>query len=243
MGGIKYVKTKAPTVKSPTYKAPSGYKGAYDKQLSSALDSVVNWKYDPTKDASYQSLAKLYTQRGEQAARNTMGDAAALNGGFGTSYAVSAAQQSRNDYNAEFATKAMELEDKAYNRASTSLSALRDADDTSYGRYRDKVSDNQWGYEQKNNNYWQGKNFKEDALMNRLNYNVNVYQAKKSSSSGGRKSSRKSSGGGRRSSGSTYYSPSTSTSTGSSSSGGGGKSFADKVISAASKLQKNKKKK
>lgn len=141
MGGIKYVKTKAPTVKSPTYKAPSGYKGAYDKQLSGALDSVVNWKYDPTKDASYQSLAKLYTQRGEQAARNTMGDAAALNGGFGTSYAVSAAQQSRNDYNAEFATKAMELEDKAYNRASTSLSALRDADDTSYGRYRDKVSD------------------------------------------------------------------------------------------------------
>ena len=53
MGGIKYVKTKAPTVKSPTYKAPSGYKGAYDKQLSGALDNVVNWKYDPTKDASY----------------------------------------------------------------------------------------------------------------------------------------------------------------------------------------------
>ena len=178
MGGIKYVKTKAPTVNAPTYKAPAGYKGAYDKQLSGALDNVVNWKYDPTKDASYQSLAKLYTQRGEQAARNTMGDAAALNGGFGTSYAVSAAQQSRNDYNAEFATKAIELEDKAYNRASTSLSALRDADDTSYGRYRDKVSDSQWGYEQKNNNYWQGKNFKEDALMNRLNYNVNVYQAK-----------------------------------------------------------------
>ena len=136
----------------------------------------------------------------------------------------------------------MELEDKAYNRASTSLSALRDADDTSYGRYRDKVSDSQWGYEQKNNNYWQGKNFKEDALMNRLNYNVNVYQAKKSSSSGGRKSSRKSSGGGRRSSGSTYYSPSASTSRGSSSSGGGGTSFADKLMSAASKLQKNKKK-
>ena len=59
MGGIKYVKTKAPTVKAPTYKAPAGYKGAYDKQLSGALDSVVNWKYDPTKDASYQSLAKL----------------------------------------------------------------------------------------------------------------------------------------------------------------------------------------
>lgn len=242
MGGIKYVKAKAPTVKAPTYKAPAGYKGAYNKQLSGALDNVVNWKYDPTKDASYQSLAKLYTQRGEQAARNTMGDAAALNGGFGTSYAVSAAQQTRNDYNAEFASKAMELEDKAYNRASTSLSALRDADDTAYGRYRDKVSDSQWGYEQNNNNYWQGKNFKEDSLMNRLNYNVNVYQAKKSSSSGGRKSSRKSSGRSRRSSGSTYYSPSTSTSSRSSSSGGGGKSFADKVTAAASKLQKNKKK-
>lgn len=232
MAKVGYISTKTPTVKAPTYSAPSAYSSKYGTQLDSALDKVVNWSYDPTKDASYQSLAKLYTQRGEQSARNTMGDAASLNGGYGTSYAVSAAQQARNDYNAEFAEKAIDLEDKAYNRASTSLSALRDADDTNYSRYRDTVSDKQWDYEQKNSNYWNKLDFNEDAKFNRLNYNIDVYNAKKSSSSGSRKSSRKSS-----SSGSAYYNAGGSTS---SSSSGSSSSF-DSLIASAKKNQKNKK--
>lgn len=234
MAKIGYVSTKTPTVKAPTYSAPSAYSSKYGTQLDSALDKVVNWSYDPTKDASYQSLAKLYTQRGEQSARNTMGDAASLNGGYGTSYAVSAAQQARNDYNAEFAEKAIDLEDKAYNRASTSLSALRDADDTNYSRYRDTVSDKQWNYEQNNSNYWNKLDYTEDAKFNRLNYNIDVYNAKKSSSSGSRKSSRKSSSS---SSGSAYYNASGSTS---SSSSGSTSSF-DSLVASAKKNQKNKK--
>ena len=230
-----YISNKTPSVNAPTYTAPSAYSSKYGSQLDSALNTVVNWNYDPTKDASYQSLAKLYTQRGEQSARNTMGDAASLNGGYGTSYAVSAAQQARNDYNAEFAEKAIDLEDKAYNRASTSLSALRDADDTSYSRYRDTVSDSQWNYEQKNNNYWNKLDYTEDAKFNRLNYNLDVYNAKKSSSSSSRKSSKKSSG----SSSSAYYGSgsTSSSSTGSTSSAG---SF-DSISSSAKKNQKNKK--
>lgn len=234
MAKVGYVSTKTPTVKAPTYSAPSAYNSKYGTQLDSALDKVVNWSYDPTKDASYQSLAKLYTQRGEQSARNTMGDAASLNGGYGTSYAVSAAQQARNDYNAEFAEKAIDLEDKAYNRASTSLSALRDADDTNYSRYRDTVSDKQWDYEQKNSNYWNKLDYTEDAKFNRLNYNLDVYNAKKSSSSGSRKSSRKSSSS---SSGSAYYNAGGSTS---SSSSGNTSSF-DSLVASAKKNQKNKK--
>lgn len=163
-----------------------------------------------------------------------MGDAASLNGGYGTSYAVSAAQQARNDYNAEFAEKAIDLEDKAYNRASTSLSALRDADDTNYSRYRDTVSDKQWNYEQNNSNYWNKLDYTEDAKFNRLNYNIDVYNAKKSSSSGSRKSSRKSSSS---SSGSAYYNASGSTS---SSSSGSTSSF-DSLVASAKKNQKNKK--
>ena len=224
--GISYVSTKTPTVKAPTYSTPSAYSSKYATRLDNALDTVVNWSYDPTKDANYQSLAKLYTQRGEQAARNTMGDAASLNGGYGTSYAVSAAQQARNDYNSEFAEKAIDLEDKAYNRASTSLSALRDADDTSYSRYRDTVSDKQWNYEQTNNNYWNKLNYQSDNKWNALNYNVDVYSAKKSNSSGSKKksSSKKSSSG--------------SSSSGTTSSSSSGFSA---ISSAAKANQKNKK--
>lgn len=120
------------------------YKSKYQNQINEALGSVTNFEYDPMKDASYQALAKVYTQRGDKAAKSTMADAASLNGGYGTSYAVSAAQQARNDYNAELAARIPDLEANAYNRNAQKLSALIDADAVSYGRYRDTIADQQW---------------------------------------------------------------------------------------------------
>lgn len=137
------------------YERPA-YESKYQGQLDAAIDNVANRKeftYDPLKDANYQALAKVYGKQGEQAAKNTMGDAAALNGGYGSSYAVTASQQARNDYNQMLASQIPSLQEAAYNRYLndynmnvTALSALRDADDTAYGRYRDNVADNQWKY-------------------------------------------------------------------------------------------------
>lgn len=140
----------------PTYEQPTEYKSDYQGQMDSALDKVVNreaFTYDPLKDVSYQSLAKIYQKQGEQAAKNTMGDAASLNGGYGSSYAVTASQQARNDYNQMLASQIPSLKESAYNQYMneqslnlSSLDALRAADDTAYGRYRDDVSDNQYKY-------------------------------------------------------------------------------------------------
>ena len=130
-----------------TYKAP------YDKALAGALNKVTNWSYDPMQDASYQALAKVYGARGNIAAKNSLADAAALNGGQQTSYAVSAAQQARNQYNQELAALVPELENTAYNRAQGTLSALRDADTTAYTRFRDRESDRQWNWTQAYNKY------------------------------------------------------------------------------------------
>lgn len=180
MAKIKYVKTTS-AGKAPTYKAPSAYSSKYQGNIYAAMDKVTNFKYDPMEDASYRALAKVYNERGNKAAKDTMGDAAALNGGYGTSYATSAAQQARNDYNMQLASYIPDLEQNAYNRNVQALSAYRDADDTAYGRYRDNVSDKQWQHSQNyqawsdnNANYW-----------NQMNYNLDVYAAKKSSSSGG----------------------------------------------------------
>ena len=140
----------------PIYENPAEYKSEYQGQLDTALGKVTNreaFTYDPLKDVSYQSLAKIYNKQGEQAAKNTMGDAASLNGGYGSSYAVTASQQARNDYNQQLASQIPALKEAAYNQYMneqnlnlSTLDALRSADDTAYGRHRDSVADSQWKY-------------------------------------------------------------------------------------------------
>lgn len=125
---------------------PGQFTSKYQPQIDEALNKVTNWSYDPLQDANYQALAKVYEARGNTAAKNSLADAAALNGGYGTSYAVSAAQQARNQYNQELAALVPDLEQTAYQRATGTLGALRDADDTDYARFRDTEGDRQWKY-------------------------------------------------------------------------------------------------
>lgn len=163
-------------------KKPGTYTSPYESQLNTARDQILNFKYDPMADANYQALAKIYGARGNIAAKDTLADAASLNGGMQTSYAVSAAQQARNQYNQELAALIPDLEANAFNRLQTNYSTLMDADTAAYGRYRDQMADYQWG----------------------KGLDMDLYQykeAQKKSSSGGG-----SGGGGRRGSGGGGYS-------------------------------------
>lgn len=157
---------------------PGTYTSAYLGQINAARNQLMNFKYDPMQDARYQAMAQIYGARGNQAAQDTLGDAAALNGGFGTSYAVSAAQQARNQYNQELAALVPDLEQNAYERMANNYNLLMDADTTAYQRYRDQVADYQWG----------------------KGYDTDIYQykqaQKKSSSGGGGGGGRRSGGGG-----------------------------------------------
>ena len=211
-------KPKAPkawknNVAAPAAYAPGTYTSEYADKIANALDTVTNWSYDPMQDASYQALAKVYNQRGNIAAKNSLADAAALNGGYGTSYAVSAAQQARNQYNQELASMIPDFENAAYNRATNTLAAWRDADDTAYGRFRDTESDRQWKYTQDytkyrdrvgdsqwawTQNYNKWRDLQADWQWTQ-NWNMDVQQwedSKKGSSGGGGGGGRRSSGGG-----------------------------------------------
>ena len=161
-------------VKAPK---PGSYSSAYASQLNAARDQLMNYKYDPMQDANYQAMAQIYGARGNIAAQDTLGEAASLNGGFDTSYAVSAAQQARNQYNQELAALIPDLEANAYNRLQNNYNMLMDADTTAYQRYRDQMADYQWG--------------------KGLDMDIYQYkQAKKSSAGGGGGGGRRSSGGG-----------------------------------------------
>ena len=134
-----YVSNYKPTEFTDAYN-PGQYQSQYMPQIESALNGVTNFQYDPMQDASYQALAKVYGMRGNLAAKSTLADAASLNGGYGTSNAVSAAQQARNQYNQELAGYIPQLEQAAYQRAQGNLAALQDMDNTLYGRFSDDQS-------------------------------------------------------------------------------------------------------
>ena len=215
---VKVSKPKAPSewknnVAPPAAYAPGTYTSEYADRIGTALDTVTNWSYDPMQDASYQAMAKVYNQRGNIAAKNSLADAAALNGGYGTSYAVSAAQQARNQYNQELAALIPDFENAAYNRATNTLSALREADESAYGRFRDTETDKQWKYSQDyqryrddvgdsqwawTQNYNRWRDLQSDYQWG-MGWNMDVQQwedSKKGSSGGGGGGGRRSGGGG-----------------------------------------------
>ena len=185
---------------------PGTYTSKYGAQIDAALKNVTNFKYDPLQDASYQALAKVYGARGNIAAKDTLADAAALNGGMQTSYAVSAAQQARNQYNQELAAMIPELEANAYNRAQTTYNALRDADNTDYSRFRDTEGDRQWkygmdydAYRDKMSDYQFGLNYNYQLSRDKVadsQWAKEYALSKKGSSGGGGGGGRRSGGGG-----------------------------------------------
>ena len=149
--------------KAPTYKAPKAYSSQYAGQIASLIGDVTNrqeFSYNPLEDANYQALANVYNANGQKAMRDTLGQAAALNGGYNTSWATSAAAQAKNDYNQQLAAMIPELEQNAYSRYYDSfnmdlsaLGALQSADQDAYSKYRDTVGDTQWQYGQKYQKY------------------------------------------------------------------------------------------
>ena len=176
---------------APNYVAPAAYSSQYSGQIAGLLNNVVNrqqFTYDPLQDANYQALAKVYNANGLKAQQDTLGQAAALNGGYNTSWATSAAQQARNDYNQQLAALIPDLEQNAYSRYYdnfnmnlNALGALQDADQNAYSKYRDKVGDTQWMYGQ---NYQKYRDSVADSQWQK-EYNLSK---KRAARSGGRRS-------------------------------------------------------
>ena len=134
------------------------YKGTYDQQIKDIYDQISNrekFSYDLNADALYQQYKDQYTQGGKMAMMDTMGQAAALTGGYGSSYGQSVGQQAYQGYLKELNNVVPELYNLALNqynqegdRMLQQYSMLGDMADTEYGRYQDDL-----------NQYWQNVSF------------------------------------------------------------------------------------
>lgn len=134
---------------------PGAYQSQWQQQLDDTMNKILNrekFTYDLNGDALYQQYKDQYTTQGKMAMMDTMGQAAALTGGYGNSYAQNVGQQAYQGYLQQLNDKVPQLYQLAldqYNREGDELynqyGLFADRENTDYGRHRDTVSD--WNYE------------------------------------------------------------------------------------------------
>ena len=130
---------------------PGEYQSTWQGQMDELMNQILNRKpfeYDVNSDALYQQYKDQYMLQGQQAMMDTMGQAAALTGGYGNSYAQTAGQQIYQGYLQQLNDKIPDLYQLALNKYQLEGNALADQyamlgarEDQDYGRYRDSVSD------------------------------------------------------------------------------------------------------
>ena len=131
---------------------PGGYSSGFEDQLQALYDQIAgreSFSYDPEEDETYRRYARLYAAQGAAAMEDTMGQAASLTGGYGSSYAQAAGQQAYDRYLGELAALVPELRQAAlaeYRQEGQALTdrynMLNQQEKAAYDRWQDTVA--QW---------------------------------------------------------------------------------------------------
>ena len=130
---------------------PGAYNSAWQGQLDDVIGQILNrdkFSYDLNADALYQQYANQYATKGKMAMMDTMGQAAAMTGGYGNSYAQSVGQQAYHGYLQQLNDIIPELYQLALNQYQMEGDALYDQyamlgaqEEQDYGRHRDEMAD------------------------------------------------------------------------------------------------------
>ena len=127
--------------------------GAYESQWQAMIDEYMNkimnreeFSYNFNEDALYQQYKDIYTQQGLMAMMDTMGQAAAMTGGYGNSYAQSVGQQAYNQQLSQLNNVLPELYQMAFDRYAyegeqmmNEYGMLLDRENTDYNRYQNNL--------------------------------------------------------------------------------------------------------
>ena len=128
--------------------------GEYQSQWQGQIDDLLKqyqsrgpFQYDINADAMYQQLLDRYVQQGQQAMMDTMGQAAALTGGYGNSYAQSVGQQTYQGYlqgaydmMPQFYQMALDRYQMEGDDLLSQYGLLSDQEDRAYGQYMDMLN-------------------------------------------------------------------------------------------------------
>lgn len=115
--------------------------------LLAQINSRPAFSYDQNTDPTFQQYKDQYTAGGNKAMRDTMGNAAALTGGYGNSYATTAGSQAYDAYMEQLNNKGLELRQNALNEYNqqtedlyNQLNAAMSVEDRAYQQYLDQYN-------------------------------------------------------------------------------------------------------
>lgn len=146
----------------------------YNAKFDDLYNQIVNrgkFSYDLNADELYNQYKDQYMRNGKLAMEDTIGQAAGLTGGYGSTYGQMAGQQAYNSYLQELNNIVPQLEQRAYDRwrdegndLLTQWGLVDQRFNEEYGKYQDALSD-----------YWTGNSF----LANRADQYYNQVQNEK----------------------------------------------------------------
>lgn len=132
------------------------YTSKYDDTISNLMDKISNresFSYDFNADPLYQNYKDSYTKLGKEAGINAAASASALTGGYGNSYATTAASQANQQYLTQLNDVIPELYSAAMDKYKMETEDLYNQfnmyeteENRQYNQHRDSVSDyyNDW---------------------------------------------------------------------------------------------------
>ena len=130
---------------------PGAYASRWEGQLQGLYDRIAergDFSYDLGRDPVYRQAREQYQTAGRLAMQDTMGQAAALTGGYGSSYGQQTGQQAYNAYLQQLNEIVPELYAQAREQWQSGEAALYDRyqllssrEQSDYARYRDQMSD------------------------------------------------------------------------------------------------------
>lgn len=148
---------------------PGQYQSAWQSQIGDMMDKILNrekFNYDLNGDALYQQYKDQYTMQGQKAMMDTMGQAQAMTGGYGNSYAQTVGQQAYQGQLQQLNDKIPELYSLAlnqYNQEGQNLlnqyGLMVDQDNLEYGRHQDSLTNWQNEYDRLLSQYYTERDF------------------------------------------------------------------------------------
>ena len=159
--------------------------GAYGQLIKDQMDAINNrekFTYDLNGDALYQQYKDQYMTQGRLASADAIGQASAMTGGYGNSYAATVGNQAYQGYLQKLNDVVPELYNMAYNRYQQEGQDMKDmlamyekAYGREYGEHRDKVSDYNTELARLQDAYYNEKNFDYNKFSTDRDYYNTAY--------------------------------------------------------------------
>lgn len=123
----------------------------YNEQIAALTEQIANrqpFNYDYSTDPLYRQYAQQYARNAKMAMQDTMANAAALTGGYGSSSAQAVGNQAYNQQMEGLNDRLIDLRNAAYeswlnegNEQRSNLDMYRSLNDEAYNRNRDNIND------------------------------------------------------------------------------------------------------